>query len=428
MNEVKLACVTTLAWLLVSSSPLAAQYGAVRGYPAGLSPAATPYYTNYQAQFGYAFPPASAAGYQPAYAAYIGGAQTAYYAPSYAAPAANYTLSPAGGASAGAEAFAYYGQPAPLNYVPPSYYGYQTRIVQVPVTYYRPYTVYQPGTGVPVTCQRAVTTTTCQPQRHWCSSFWDWLLHRNRCASGAGGAGAPTTAYCVPAAAPSVVQPSACGTPYYNTVPPATVVPGTVLPGTTASPAPAVPSPAVPRILGPSTTVPPPGTRTIVPPAGAAPSGADVRPSIPPSTTIPPTTLGPSGASVPRHGRGAVGSASGSVRSDGPMLTRPAISEPSLGPRRSVQPVPDPSAGNSPERDRPGNRAPQLINPNDRTAGRRPISPRDAWGVIPATWPERKPAEADAAREGHVVPAARHVPAADEAPWDSTQWKSVPRS
>lgn len=421
--------------ILLAGSPVLAQTGMVRGYPAGATLQQTPYYSAYYpVQYGYAYPPAAsnAAAYQAAYPTIRLSPQTAYYAP--AGPVANYTLAPAGGASAGSEAFAYYGQSTPLNYVPPTYSGYQARVVQVPVTYYRPYTAYQPGVAVPTTCQRATYGTVCQPApRRWFSCL-DWLFHHKRhCGAPAAVpvAGMPVAA--VPAVTPQAVcygstcVPQQCGTPYYNTVPPATVVP--VVPGTPVSP-------GIRGVL-PPTIVPPPGTRTIpgVTVPGGAGDGADITPRIPPGASVPVPAfpgIAPNGASYrPESQRRSVTS-SGSSRENaqspyrGPALSQPTISEPSLGPRRSVQPVPDPAAAQPRERSAPANRAPQLIVPNDRTASVAP-SPRgtSAWGVIPAQWPEKSVAKAEVESRKSIQPVSRQVPVPAEKVWDDSLWKSA---
>lgn len=451
---------------LSGAVPAAAQSGSVRGYPAGAVLQQTPYYsTYYPVQYGYAYPPAPvhAANQNPA-------GQTAYYAPApgtaaYAAarPAASYTLSPAGGVSAGAEAYAYYGQAAPLNYVAPTYSGYQTRVVQVPVTYYRPYTVYQPGAAAPVTCQRATTGTQCQTQRFRLFACCDWLFGRNSCAGGNCYAAAPRTCYsgtCAPAAAPAP-----CGTPYYNTVPPATVVP--VVPGTPVVPSTVTPPRGIRGILNPSPTIPPPPTRTIVPPAGGAifpggtipggsgTDGASVPPAISPGTAVPPPSsfprtsgaAGPSGASyrpeqdafesgsparVPSRaaiGRDAVNHQAQGGRAvaneGGPALSQPPIGEPSHGPRRSVQPVPDPAASERVKRETSPNRAPPLLESKDRTAAVHPrVNDSARWGVIPATWPEAAPAVPATGRTA-IQPVRRHVAAQAEETWDDTLWRSA---
>src|SRR5437667_2945166 len=76
---------------------------------------------NYFAAYGrspVAYRPVSVAGYAPAAGGYY--AQPGAYAPVTAnyAPANSYAVTPAG-ISAGSEAAAYFGQPTPLNYVPP---------------------------------------------------------------------------------------------------------------------------------------------------------------------------------------------------------------------------------------------------------------------------------------------------------------------
>jgi hypothetical protein len=441
--------------ILSAGSPALAQTGTVRGYPAGTALQQTPYYSAYYpVQYGYAYPPAASnpAAYQAAYPTIRLSPQAAYYAPAaaptYAAaqPTANYTLAPAGGASAGAEAFAYYGQSTPLNYVAPTYSGYQTRVVQVPVTYYRPYTAYQPGVGVPTTCQRATLGTTCQPtQRRWFSCL-DWLFHKKPCGTPAAAVPVAT----VPVAAVPAVVPRAvcygntcapqCGTPYYNPVPPVNVVPGTVVPGATVVPGTTVAPPSVypPRIISPGTIVPPPGTRTI--PGVTVPSGtgdgADITPRLPPGTSVPvPNSfpgIGPSGASyrsdTQRRSVNTLGTGreNGQSPYSGPALSQPSISEPSLGPRRSVQPVPDPAASQPRERSTPVNRAPQLIAPNDRTAAVAPRLPGGgARDVIPAQWPEKSMTMSPAEARSSIQPVSRQVSVPATKVWDDTLWKSA---
>ena len=455
-----LAC---LAATLLNASAFA-QGGTVRGYPAGAALQQTPYYrAYYPVQYGYAYP-------QPA-ASWSGIPQTAYYAPVPAAqaaarPTASYTLTPSGGVNAGSEAFAYYGQSTPLNYVPPTYAGYQTRMVQVPVTYYRPYTVYQPGVAVPTTCQRVATGTVCQPTTgHRWFSCLDWLFHKRQCGAPAAVpvAAAPVAAApiaTVPAVAPRAVCYGStcvpqCGTPYYNTVPsnvvpgvavpsitvPGTAVPGTAVPGTavpgTAVPGTAVPG-GIPGFLAPPATVPPPGTRIIVPGTSGTTSGdgADVIPRIAPGTSVSPPNsfpgtgsgFSPSGANYSRSIGGSDRGRTAATESpyEGPSLTRPAISEPSLSPRRSVRPVPDPAAGKSRESGRPSNRAPALITPGDRTADAGSGSNRaDAWGVVPAKWPEKSRPISVGVGRGSVQPVSQYVPAPQEERWDDTLWQSA---
>jgi len=193
-----------------------------------------------------AYQPVSA-GYAPTAAGYA--PTTAYYAPVTAnyAPANSYAVTPAGLSSAGSEAAAYYGQPTPLNYVPPRY-AYRTTYAAVPVYTYRPVTAYDPIVGQPVTCMQASTCNTCQPQRSRCSSWWNpftWFSHSSGCCAKP----APTTAYCG----------TGCGQPYYPVQPVVPVVPA---PGST------IPSNVIPAV--PSTVIPPAGTR-IPPPPTVAP-------------------------------------------------------------------------------------------------------------------------------------------------------------
>lgn len=426
----------SLLLLLAAAATASAQGGNVRGFPAGQAV----YYNGYYGaapSYAYAAPQTAyyAPAYQPTYpvrqAYYPSGvavapsaqaARVAYYAPptvAYYAPSSpGYAISPAGGAASGAEAFAYYGQQQPLNYVPPTY-RYQTRMVQVPVTYYRPVVVYQPGTGVATTCQRACTTTQCQPSR---SRLFGWL-HGNSAAT--------TCNYGNCGAAP------ACGAvPYYNTVPGVTA-PATIIPSTT-------PPRGFNNILTPQRTIPPPGTGSIGVPADNAPfieRGSTIpsnpAPTIRSTTPIPPSSFGtPSSGGL---GTGASGTApvfGSNFRSsfDKPksdiQLSRPTITEPGLkqpqisNTPRTLRPVPDPEAG---QRVKPGSRAPALINPNDKTARARVLQPLGAatWGVVPARWPE-KTQEVNykvQAASAEIAPGKTTVSAEEK--WDDSGWKSA---
>ncbi|MGI8981780.1 MAG: hypothetical protein ACR2FY_21330 [Pirellulaceae bacterium] len=435
----------SLLFLLATAATASAQEGSVRGFPAGQAV----YYNGYYgAAPSYAYAAPQAAYYAPAYqptnqvrqAYYPNGvavapsaqaARVAYYAPptvAYYAPSSpGYAISPAGVASSGAEAFAYYGQQQPLNYVPPTY-RYQTRMVQVPVTYYRPVVVYQPGTGVATTCQRACTTTQCQPSRF---RPFSWL-HGNNAST--------TCSYGNCGAAPA----SACGAvPYYNTVPGA-AAPINVIP--------TVPSTTPPRgfnnILTPQRTIPPPGTGVIGVPADNPPfiDRGSIIPSSPAPTfrsTTPSTTPNPpSSFGTPSSGGFGTGS-SGSTPAFGSnfrsnfekpksdiQLSRPTITEPGLKqPRLSntpstLRPVPDPEAG---QRVKPGSRAPALINPNDKTARARVLQPLGAatWGVVPARWPEKTQEVNYKVQAASAEITTEKTAVSSEEKWDDSGWTSA---
>jgi hypothetical protein len=465
MNQIRTILMTSLAALALAGILASAAHGGeIRGFPGGQAA----YYNGYYgAAPSHAYAPPQTAYFAPAYqrgypvqqAYYPQGvavapsaqaARIAYYAPpptvAYYAPASpGYAISPAGGATSGAEAFAHYGQQQRLNYVPPTHY-YQTRMVAVPVTYYRPVVVYQPGTTVPTTSQKACAGTQCQPQR--------WRLFScfgNSCNSGS------TT--CNYGSAPA----AACGTvPYYNTVPgvaaPATVYP--TVPG----------SRGFNNILTPRTTIPPPGTGIIGPGATTTPSispgtpipgGIPLRsttPGVSPSPPRPSTFPIPSGSSGSNFGSGSgatipaePGMFGSSFRSNFKkdatikpqnelQLSRPTISEPGMKPRitetpSTLRPVPDPEAG---QRVKPGSRAPALLNPNDKTARARTIQPLGAatWDVVPARWPERtqevkyqvqtaSAQQASAERQfSDTTSPAVGAPTSDEK-WDDSGWKSA---
>ena len=432
MNLAAKFSVISLAILLLASP---SQAGGVRGLPAGQAV----YYNGYYGvapSYAYAAPrpayyaPASPVRqvYYPNGVAVTPSARVAYYAPppnygyaGYAPPSAyyapatpGYALSPAGGATQGAEAYAYYGQQTPLNYIPPTF-RYQTRIVQVPVTYYRPVTVYDPVTAVPTTCQRASTGTQCQPSRF---RLFSWFHSSSACAGGS----------CAPA--------TGCAAPYYSTVP-AVTVPATVVPVVPSSPR------GFNNILTPRTTVPAPGTGIISP--GVTVPGADIRPSLPPNTIIPNSSIpgsapsfnpsppssfgtGTSSGYAPEISTPAFGSNFRSSGGGAPQseiqLKQPPITEP--GSRRSestLRPVPDPEGS---KRVKPGSRAPQLLNPGDRTAQTKTAHAlgTSAWAVVPATWPEKPPKTSHEVNFKVQAAPQNPVPAVEEA-WDDSGWKSA---
>ncbi len=470
-----------------------AGYGYTAGYaPAGYAPAAgyvqavptTAAYANPSYMAAYGAAPMQAQ--QPRYA-YYGVAPVGYGAPVTAgyAPLQSYRVSPAGGSSAGAEAYANYGQPQAVNYVPPRFV-YRTTYAQVPVYMYRPVTVLQPGTGQPVTCLQPTTTTQCQTQRRrwWSHSWFNW----GNSSCGSSGCGT-TTCGTAPVTTANVCTTNYCTTqacgqqPYYQTQPgviiPTVPAPANTMPGgTIITPIPSGPA-------GP--TIPPPGTRF---PTGSSFVPADVAPSLrgnPPGTTIipgtPSTVPGSSlpGTSLPRSpgstptfpvdpvppatnpsgsGFGGSGFPMGSnyapsgdtltgattpanaatsntsqtpryrIEATGPTLKPPAantapITAPTLHP--SIQPVPDPAAG---QPTRPVNRAPQLLDPRDKTAR----TSDHRWAVVPAVWPSPNRTLAAPAVQAERSPYRRAVeerslttpaqPTEDASQYDDGGWAS----
>jgi hypothetical protein len=449
MNSINIRSIALFV-LLAAHGTAAAQTGMYRGFPT----AQNAYYNGYYGaapSYAYAAAPQAAyytPGYQRGYpvmqpvavAPSSQAARVAYYAPpavAYYAPASpGYAISPAGGATSGAEAFPYYGQQQRLNYVPPTYY-YQTRMVPVPVTYYRPVTVYQPGTAVPTTCQKACTGTQCQAQR---SRLFSWF--GSGCNSGATTCnyGATTCNYGSCGAAPA----AACGTvPYYSTVPGVTA-PATIVP--------TAPSRGFNNILTPSTTIPPPGTGTIGP--GTTTPFISPGATVPGSTpairsTVPGTTIPPRPSTFPAPTSGGLGTGSSSTAPDfigssfrssfdkstdakpqkELQLSRPTITEPGMKPRISetpstLRPVHDPEAA---QRTKPGSRAPALINPDDKTARTRANQPLGAatYGVVAARWPEKTQEVNYKVQTASAETPVAKTPAAVDLKLDDSGWKSA---
>jgi hypothetical protein len=375
----------------------------------------------------------------------------AYYAPTTAqyAPGSAYSVTPAGGSSAGAEAFAGYGQSAPVNYTPPRFV-YRTVNAQVPVYAWRPVTVYQPVTGQSVTClQPAAPATQCQTQRRrWFSHSWfshSWFGgSRSSCGSGGCGAApapAPTTAMCT-----TGYCGSTCGTtPYYNTQP-TVVLPTAPAPGTTIV-TPITPGTTLPTTGAPTTTFPtapvPAGSSISPPPTRFPSSGgisnppfstspADSRPSLAPNPSgssfpvNPSTTPGTVTPIQPGTGTGSFGTGTNYPPASDPYTpsssSRPAVRQPATESDRTtsaspaptegpelhpqVRAIPDPDAAAPPQ---PVNRAPQLLDPRDKTAQRS----AGRWGVVPAVWPTRPaPVQTAALSESPYHMAAGSAPLA----------------
>jgi hypothetical protein len=355
--------------------------------------------------------------------AYNPAATGAYYPPAPATvnytPNSGYAVSPAGSSYAGAEAATYYGQPTTVNYVAPRV-TYRPAYAATPVYAYQPVVAYQVK-AQPTTCyQPAPATPTCgaaAPRRCFLSFLNPFNWFRRRCGTAPTTCGTATNCY-------NVVQcgtASGCGQPYYPTQP-TTVIP--VVP----APAATIPSIRSP-IIGTPTVPPPPtrsGTTTIIP--------AETRPSLAPgaggSFSTPPATTTPGGSftPAPSSGFGAPpASTPGGSFSSGanyppavdpyapPIIsgakyrnqnTAPStIREPGAGDDSSrdfapgVRLIPDPDAA---QEDQPRSRAPQLLDPRDKTAKAR----SNRWAVVPAVWPNQGPS-------GRVV----SQPAGDASPY-----------
>lgn len=384
-------------------------------------------------------------------AAYQVAPMAVQYAPSNA-----YTVAPAGSMTSGAEAYYNYGQPTRINYVPPRF-TYRTAYAQVPVYMYRPVTVYDPITAQAVTCQKACTTSECQTTR---SRWWSWLdphsWHRTTCGTAACGAtgcgqpyypaqptvvvpGAPTTV--IPAApAPVITTPIPSAGP---TVPPpptrpfgTTVVPGTTVPSTSI-PSTTVPADTRPS-LNPGGTIITPGTRSggsfqVEPGAGSGfGSGSGYAPAIDPySSSVQGSFQSDStGGSFSGSGNGATtfgsGYSSGAAEIRDPLRRNSqqngnADRGPALNP--AIVPIPDPDAN----RQLPANRAPQLLDPRDKTAATPTNSPKqaiDRWAVVPAVWPKREATPAYAPAQLHVPNANLSAEHAAEL-YDDSGWRSA---
>lgn len=430
-----------------------------------------------------AYRPVSAAGYAPAAGGYYA-PTTAYYAPVTAnyAPSNSYAVSPAGLGSAGSEAAAYFGQPTPLNYVPPQF-SYRPTYAAVPVYMYRPVTTYNPVTAQPQTCLQASTSNTCQPTRTRCGSWlnpFNWFSRGSSCGSGGCGP-APTTAYCG----------TGCGQqPYYPAQPMTPVVPVVPAPVTAA---PANTFPIFPRTIQSQPTVPPPptvapGTRTIINPVNPG-VPADFQPSLAPRTTTPlpssvtplpsttipggtapggsfptaPGTTQPGGFGAPSFGTGTnyapatdpyaasspMTPANGGARNSniekekekepahsvfgsGYRGQTPAAAAPSRSTGNDIQVIRAPDLApalppnvqtvpdlDAPQTPKPVNSAPQLLNPRDKTASR-----DSRWAVVPAKWPQRQTAS-NQLRDRPVVQTKSHQPSVSAAPAKSPYLQPV---
>jgi hypothetical protein len=404
-------------------------YGAYNAAPAGYRAAPAAYATPTAAYYA---PPNGAAYYAPVQANY--------------APANSYAVTPAGIAAAGTEAATYYGQPAAVNYVPPRY-NYRTTYAAVPVYAYRPVTAYNSAMAQYSTCQQPIATTTCQTQRTRCFSWLNpFTWFQSSCGStGCGPAAVPTTAYC---GAGGCAQPYYPAAPTTVIPAPTNVLPPTTFPtypGMVAPPAgPVIPSPptrfqnipgavpqsvvpqgAAPRTFAPAdappSLAPRPGTGFGSPLPGGSFNAPPAGPTVPPgSFQTTPGTSPPGFTPTPGFtpAPGAFGAGTNYPPANDPysntltpVLTAPASNGPvlngdnSTGPSHSVfgsgyksnvirapelspalppnvQSVPDLDAQQQPQ---PMNRAPQLIDPRDKTA----VRGDSRWAVVKAKWPSQ---------------------------------------
>ncbi|HEX5104569.1 MAG TPA: hypothetical protein VFV87_12200, partial [Pirellulaceae bacterium] len=211
---------------------------------------------------------------------------------------------------------------------------------------------------------------------------------------------------------------------YYPAPAATTVIPTVPAPATIRSVplGPTVPSPPT-RIPSSTTPVPPAETRPSLgpPPAGSfTPSGGfGTGGSFPSGSNYPPETDPYSGPTI--TGPTITGSsyrAGSSPSAAGGAIREPGTSGSTLAP--GVRLVPDPDAQ---QREPAPSRAPQLLDPRDKSAASR----LDKWAVVPAVWPKPEPdgrltANSDAGR--YYEPVRRFVPAAAEM-YDDSGWKSA---
>lgn len=297
-----------------------------------------------------------------------------------------------------------YQQPAAVAVPRPTYAptmsrtSYRTNWIQTPVTYYRPTTVVDPTTGIPVTTMRACTANTLQPQRVRAFRPFFGLFQRREavavpayaagsCSSCGGSAVAGVSAY---------GQPVSSGCSSCSSGIPAMTQPGATL----------APVPAGTVMPGPASTSP--GAVTV--PGGATP--ADQPPSLSPSGL----QSNVRGYSRPSFVPPAINSAPTSSLPVG--TERPADQGPPRHPR--VNPVPDPDATRDDGDDE--FEAPELLDPRDRTAV---WTVRQAWAYTPVTWPEARVETQFEAEPTDSLPDAAEQPLEQEKKWDTGGWHSI---
>lgn len=433
-----LACGWALLAAAFGANPAEGQ-NVVRGYAAPLPSYYGGYYIPAAAPIQVARP-VMPAGY-PGVTAYYGNStyavQPVRYVQSAAIPGGgSYSLSygslPAYGVAGGNP-----GQPVvaarPVYAYRPTY--------AAPVVYYRPTTayqpvmVYQPAAGVAQTCgyapqPQSCCQTSCAPRN--CG-----ILARLFPRLFGGGSSCNTTCYSS-GCAPAACVPAGCGaTPYYPGVagPPViptvpapgtpiqglpgsrTIIPGNTIPSIPSAPPPVRgPAPGVtipsPPLRDPANTIPslntPPGGFNPVPPATGGfnpapnPGGFNPAPLNPggfnpgtapfnptPGPVAPPTNPGGFNQNLfapqsdpyqnPPPAGGSIFGSGYTPRPAPSTAPNSRIAEPGLKAPAGVRPFTDPEA---PRRNE--NRAPQLLDPRDRTALH-----TGQFTVVPAVWPSR---------------------------------------
>ncbi len=330
-------------------------------------------------------------------------------------------------------------QPTVVQYRP--YVSFRSVPQTVPVTDYRPQTVVDPATGAPVTVMRPCERQVVTMQRVPFTAY-----HPGAVQQGApvlvGGAVNPCCETAAPIAAPAPCNGCQSAAPYYTAPQAGAAAPPAQLYGApTAQPTPAYQQPpyqqpqsgdpasirpsldpsGLPQMQQPQQQLerpllpeeqhqfqiePPPGAGSAYPPANDSPTRAAAQFPFPPAD---PT-----------------GSPAAGERSAGSLEPENAVKrEPAVDPLRDLKPLPDPDFG--PDwRDR---EAPQLLNPNDKTAARELIRDPDLQRVshtVEAPSAAARPpvaGSAPAAAQPTTLPPAASIQSAPA--WDDTGWKTA---
>lgn len=271
----------------------------------------------------------------------------------------------------------------PTRYMPRT--NYRTQWVPTPVTYYRPVSSIDPTTGAHVTTMRPCTTTTYRPIRvrqRW-RPFARWFRRNEVQAAPA----APVYGY----GQQIVGQGQVIGQPASSGCASCSSGIAVTTPGTTVSP---IPAGTYPGAAAPG---------AITTPGGGVP--ADRNPTLSPSGIQP----NGQGASF----RGFTPPVINRTQPSRPVNTEKQPAAPFN--RKGVTPIPDPHAAPEPKDD---NRAPQLLDPRNRTAGL-PVLHASYTRV---TWPERTATQKLAAPKRLEKP---QTPRAEEPQWDTGGWHSA---